>query len=98
MPLDQNNIRMAGTNAEIRVGYETAVVLGRWTLEIAGGEFVVSAHVQSRNMHWLTAGYPLDLCIKIKSSEWRWRNVTVSGDNPLSVYGRGKPEVYQNGH
>ncbi len=84
---------MRGPGAELRVGYEVAACLGQWELTNHGDGFTLSAPVIHRNMFWLTAGYPLDLCVTVGKSQWRWKDVVVSGDSPLTVQGEGHPEV-----
>jgi hypothetical protein len=93
MPPQSTSFTMRGQTAELRVGYEIAACLGRWEMTRNGRGFHLSAPVIHQNLYWLTAGYPLDLCVMVGRSSWRWRNVTVSGDNPVAVFGTGKPEV-----
>jgi hypothetical protein len=86
-------LTMRGHTAEIRVGYEIAACLGQWELTNTDRGWSLSAPVIHQNMYWLTAGYPLDLYITMGRIVRRWRGVTISGDNPISVIGQGKPEV-----
>jgi hypothetical protein len=84
---------LRGPAAELRVGYETAACLGRWELTRTATGFTLEAPVIHRNLHWLTAGYPLDLCLSVGKSVWRFKDVVVAGDNPVHIQGEGRPEV-----
>jgi hypothetical protein len=88
-----NRLTMHGQTAELRVGHEVAVCLGRWELTRSAGSFVLTAPVIHRNLYWLTAGYPIDLCLTLGRQVWRWRDVLISGDDPVSVTGQGRPEI-----
>lgn len=84
---------MRGPAAELRIGHEVAACLGKWELTRTETGFYLTAGVIHRNMFWLTAGYPIDLSVSVGRNSWRWRNVQVSGDDPLIVSGTGRPEV-----
>lgn len=84
---------MRGQSAEVRAGHETAVSLGRWELVRTDEGFTLTAPCLSCNAYWLTAGYRLDLLVSVGRASWRWRNVEVSGDGPITVMGSGHPEV-----
>lgn len=86
-------LTMRGPSAELRVGYEVAACLGRWQLDRTETGFILSAPVIHRNLYWLTSGFPVDLCVTVGRASWRWRTVQVSGDDPITVIGEGRPEV-----
>ena len=86
-------LTLRGPSAELRVGYETAACLGRWELTKTASGFTLSAPVVRCNQYWLTAGYPIDLCLTVGRASWRWKDVQVSGDSPLTIVGEGRPEV-----
>lgn len=93
MPPQSTSFTMRGQTAELRVGYEIAACLGRWEMTKDGRGFHLSASVIHQNLYWLTTGYPIDLCVTVGRSSWRWRNVVVTGGDPVIVTGQGKPEV-----
>lgn len=86
-------LTLRGASGELRAGYETAACLGAWELTRTDGGFIVSAPVIHRNLYWLTAGQPLDLHLVVGRHTWHWRAVLVSGDDPLTVEGEGRPEI-----
>lgn len=86
-------LTMRGPSAEVRVGYETAARLGAWELVKDADGFTLSAPVLERNGYWLDSGRCLDLCVTVGKSMWRWRDVALDGDNPVTVRGAGRPEI-----
>lgn len=71
-------LRLEGTSAELRVGYQVAARLGSWSLRPAGQQtFRFTATVLSRHDYW-SAQRPLDLVFPLGPSEWTWCGVEPS--------------------
>lgn len=91
-------VTMQGLSGEIRVAGRVAYRLGRWELQPEGGEdapFRVSAEVAETDDYWAgqLEGNRADVVLDLVTRRWRWRDVDVTPGQPLSVRGRGHPEI-----
>lgn len=74
--------RVRGESGELRVCYQHAATLGAWSMEPAGRRtYAFVGKVLSEHSYWMTQR-PLDLALRLGSTEWLWRDVSIqrSGD------------------
>ena len=79
-----------GHRGELRVGYQIAAKLGRWSLSVdhddsGGKSSVLEASVTASNAHWLSSVDTFDLELRLGTMLWLWRNVTPVIDQGTSV-------------
>jgi len=93
------SMRAVGKEGQIRVGGRVAAELGDWTLTTSSteeGRWALSAAPKSGggvdNM-LLDSGAPIELRLTVASHTWRWKNVTLGGRDPITIYGSGHPEI-----
>ena len=79
----------SGHRGELRVGYQVAAKLGRWSLSVdddaEGKSSVLEASVTASNAHWLASVDTFDLELRLGSMLWLWRNVRPVIDQGTSV-------------
>ena len=87
-------MRITGQGGRLRHGYQTAALLGAWTLTREGGTTTVTAHVAESDSYWLEQR-PMDLRLLVKSRVWAWSAVTLTPqqDGSLSLTMHGAPQV-----
>lgn len=72
--------RATGEAGELRVGYQVAATLGKWSLDAEPRlplTYACEATVASEHGYWMTQG-PMDLALFIGQTEWLWRGVTLA--------------------
>ena len=84
------SLSMRGQTGQLKLGYQSAAVLGAWTLADGGR---VDATVTSKNEAWLDTGN-LILCLNIGRKMWVWRQVEIYElSTVLGCRVTGNPEV-----
>lgn len=89
-------VTVQGLEGAVRHGYQTAAVLGRWTLSLPEAlprRYRLSADVRESSEYWL-AQEPLVVAVVVGGDEWSWRDVEpVVRDRRLVVDLPGPPLV-----
>lgn len=91
-------MRISGAGGRVRVGYQTAAMLGAWTLtQTRSGAIVaydVSARLTDLDTFWIQQG-PMDLELQMGARIWAWRQVepTFSAES-LAVSLDGVPAIH----
>jgi hypothetical protein len=80
-------LKMTGTSGELRVGYQVAAQLSRWTLD---GD-MVSTEGTKLDSFWIEMGATPGLRLRVGRSWWAWAQVAVVGHDPLVVRVLGSP-------
>lgn len=91
-------VHISGPSAEMRAGYQRAVVLGAWTITPSSAHrntFVFSATMTWEHPVW--SRMPLDLVVRLGTTEWIWRQVAVQRDGAgVEVLLTERPSVSQH--
>lgn len=75
-------MKIVGTGGQLRVGYQVAAEVGRWTISASGYQpqisFTIEARLTDRNEYWINQS-PIALSLRMGNRKWTWENVTISG-------------------
>ena len=89
-------MEIAGTGGEIRVGYQRAATLGRWSLTASGYQpqvsYTLKAAVVERDEYWFFES-PRAVSLRMGNRDWLWRDVTVTGDTAITGELVGSPLI-----
>lgn len=90
-------MKAEGPEGELRVGYQRAALLGRWTLDatpiVPMTKFAITARVRQTDSFWSTQS-PMTLTLSFGLFRWEWERVTPlfeNGSVQINVY--GKPHI-----
>lgn len=89
-----------GPAGELRVGYQLAARLGRWSMEahhaLPAVRFAIRAPIMWRDVFWSTQR-PMRVELFFGSFRWTWDNVTPTiADGSMSVVVEGKPRLIKD--
>lgn len=80
-----------GTSGELRLGYQVAARLGRWTLTAEGA---FEAAVVEVNEFWISQPGSRVLIVPLGRRQWVWRDVDLLDQGPpLRLRVTGAPEL-----
>ena len=89
-------MKITGTGGDIRVGYQRAALLGKWSLTATGYQpqvsYTLDATVLERDEYWFFES-PHDVSLVMGKRHWLWRNVTVTGDTTITGELMGSPFI-----
>lgn len=73
----------SGESGAVKHGYQTAAVLGRWTVTVAESRrrFSLRAQAQSVSPYWI-GERPLTLELKVGTDTWVWDGVVPAVSGP----------------
>jgi hypothetical protein len=82
---------MRGTAGEVRVGYQMAAQLGRWSLDEDG---FVEADTRRREDFWLDQANTVSVWLAVGRKFWVWSSARIVRlEEPLQLQVDGSPEV-----
>jgi|TARA_R110000787_G_scaffold162900_2_gene276244 hypothetical protein len=89
-------MKIAGTGGAVRVGYQRAATIGKWSLTASGyqpqSSYALEAVVVSRDEYWFLES-PHDLSLVMGNRQWIWKDVTVTGDDTITGELIGPPLI-----
>jgi hypothetical protein len=89
-------MKIAGTGGEVRVGYQRAAMLGKWSITASGYQpqtsYTLNAAVVDRDEYWFYQ-YPHAVSLSMGNRQWLWHNVTVTGDTTITGELTGSPLI-----
>ena len=84
---------LRGKQGELRVGYQLAARLGRWSAQrTADGDYAISAHTEELNEFWLKR-QPLELRLQVGGNKktWSWSDVQIlEAGQPIRILAKGR--------
>lgn len=92
---------VAGHEGRLRVGYQTAAVLGAWRLSLLPmlpRRYELVAELAGTDAYWY-ARRPMSVQVDVGRDKWEWANVepSESSDGKVRVELRGMPVVVRLG-
>lgn len=89
-------MKITGTGGDIRVGYQRAARLGKWSITATGYQpqvsYTLEAALLDRDEYWFFES-PHDVSLLIGERHWLWRNVAVIGDTTITGELYGSPFI-----
>lgn len=88
-------VRASGVSGELRYGYQRAIGLGAWTidLDVATRQFRFRAAILDRHPVWADRT-PLDLRLALGNVRWLWRGLALSiGETEVTAVLACRPEA-----
>ena len=89
-------MKIAGTGGDIRVGYQHAATLERWSIHASGYQpqisYTLKAEVVERDEYWFFET-PHSVSLRMGQRHWLWHNVTVTGDTSITGELYGSPLI-----
>lgn len=89
------SVSAKGRAGELRIGGRVAAELGPWDAERGPGGWHGYAPVRHANPVLLAAGATFELRLFVGSRIWRWRTVTVDGEESISFRTQGEREIIE---
>ena len=89
-------MRIAGTGGVIRVGYQHAARLERWSLTASGYQpqtsYMLEAVIVERDEYWFFES-PHVVSLQMGQRQWVWHDVIVTGDTTITGELHGSPLI-----